>query len=91
MFQNLKKQNGLNINVFELENDSLRPVYINENYSGNQIDLMLYNEHYCLITKLHTLISDNSHLKWMCRRCLNSFGSEKVLYDHINMCQNMEP
>ena len=83
-----EKQNGLNINVFELEEDTLIPIYVNENYSASQIDLMLYHDHYCLITKLHTLISDNHHLKCICRRCLNTFGGEGILNDHIELCQN---
>ena len=86
-----ENQNKLSINVFELENNTLSPIYVNKNYKSQQIDLLLYQNHYCLITKLHTLISDNHHLKCICRRCLNTFGSEKVLNDHIEMCQNLEP
>ena len=86
-----EKQNGLCINVFELENDSLRPVYINtENYQKTQIDLMLYKNHYCLITNLPRLLTDNNHLNFVCRRCLNVFISPQVLNSHIEMCQNQQ-
>ena len=44
-----EKQNGLNINVFELDEHICR-IYINTNYTKPQSDLLLYNNHYCLIT-----------------------------------------
>ena len=90
-----EKQNGLNINVFELsekkKNESLTPVYVNKNYSGKQIDLLLYKNHYCLITNLQRLLTDNRNLNFVCRRCLNIFGTQKILDNHIDMCQNFEP
>ena len=52
-----EKQNGLNINVFELESDVLSPVYINTENKKPQIDLLLYKNHYCLITNIARLIS----------------------------------
>ena len=86
-----ENQNKLCINVFELnENNVIEPKYINKNYTKPQIDLLLYKNHYCLITKLHTLISNNSHTKYICRRCLNTFSTQLVLNTHINMCQNNE-
>ena len=55
-FENL---NNLNVNVFEL-NAQLRgtvltPIHSNRNYDQPQIDLMLFENHYCLLTKLHCL------------------------------------
>ena len=86
-----EKQNGLNINVFELETDSLRPVYVNKNYLKPQIDLLLYQNHYCLITNVARLLTDNRNLNFVCRRCLNVFGTQLILNSHIDMCQNLEP
>ena len=68
------------INVFEL--------------TGNdqpQIDLLLYQNHYCLITKLHCLINKDSHMKHVCRRCLTAFSSQQFLIDHIDRCQKQQP
>ena len=49
-----ERLNNLHINVFELSaNDkTFSPKYVNKNYYDEQIDLLLYENHYCLITKL---------------------------------------
>ena len=49
--------------VLELTGTVLSPLHINTNYDQLQIDLMLYETHYCLITKLHCLINKDSHMK----------------------------
>ena len=82
-FENL---NNLNVNVFELTGNVLTPIYINENYKQPQIDLLLYENHYCLITRLHCLINKDSHMRWVCRRCLTAFSSQPVLIDHMERC-----
>ena len=86
-----ERSNSLNLNVFELNGTVLTPIYINTNYDQPQIDLMLYEDHYCLITKLHCLINKDSHMKHICRRCLTAFSSESVLNDHIDRCQKQKP
>ena len=92
-FERLNKLNirGHGINVFELTGNVLTPIYINENYKQPQIDLMLYKNHYCLITKLHCLINKNSHMKHVCRRCLTAFSSQLVVFDHMERCINQQP
>ena len=87
-FENL---NNLNVNVFELTGAVLTPIKINKKYLQPQIDLMLFENHYCLITKLHCLINKNSHMKWVCRRCLTAFSSEDILNQHIDRCQKQQP
>ena len=87
-FENL---NNLNVNVFELTKTVLTPIHINTNYDQPQIDLLLYQNHYCLITKLHCLLNKDSHMKWVCRRCLTAFSSQPVLLDHIDRCQKQQP
>ena len=54
-FERLK---NLNINVFELSaNDkTLSLKYVNKNYYDDQIDLLLYENHYCLKTNLHKFV-----------------------------------
>ena len=86
-FENL---NNLNINVFELTGNVLTPIHINKNYLEPQIDLLLFENHYCLITKLHCLLNKDSHMKWVCRRCLTAFSSEPVLVDHMERCINQQ-
>ena len=88
-FENLNI--GLCINVFELTGNVLTPIHVNKNYLQPQIDLLLYQNHYCLITKLHCLINKDSHMKYVCRRCLTAFSSQPVLIDHIDRCQKQQP
>ena len=92
-FERLNKLNirGHGINVFELTGNVLTPIYINENYKQPQIDLMLYKNHYCLITKLHFFINKDSHMKHVCRRCFTAFYSNDVLNNHIERCINQQP
>ena len=87
-FENL---NNLNVNVFELTKTVLTPIHTNTNYDQPQIGLLLYQNHYCLITKLHCLINKDSHMKWVCRRCLTAFSSEDILSQHIDRCQKQQP
>ena len=87
-FENL---NNLNVNVFELTRTVLTPIHINKNYLQSQIDLLLFENHYCLITKLHCLLNKDSHMKWVCRRCLTAFSSEDILSQHIDRCQKQQP
>ena len=58
-----ERLNNLNIKVFELSaNDkTLSPKYVNQNYYDEQIDLLLYENHYCLITNLHNFCRNNEH------------------------------
>ena len=87
-FENL---NNLNINVFELTGNVLTPIHVNKNYLQPQIDLLLYQNHYCLITRLHCLINKDSHMKHVCRRCLTAFSSQPVLIDHMERCIKQQP
>ena len=87
-FENL---NNINVNVFELTRTVLTPIHTNKNYLQPQTDLLLFENHYCLITKLHCLINKNSHMKWVCRRCLTAFSSEEILNQHIDHCQKQQP
>ena len=88
---NFENLNNLNINVFELTGNVLTPIHVNKNYLQPQIDLLLYQNHYCLITRLHCLINKDSHMKHVCRRCLTAFSSQPVLIDHMERCINQQP
>ena len=80
--------NNLKINVFELSaNDkTLSPKYVNKNYYDEQIDLLLFENHYCLITNLHNFSRNNEHYKHLCRRCLNTYGEQTKLEEHMLRC-----
>ena len=80
-----ERLNNLNINVFELSasDKSLSPKYINKNYYDEQIDLLLYENHYCLITNLHNFCKNNEQYNHLCRRCLNTYGDQSKLEEHM--------
>ena len=65
-----ERLNILNINVFQLSanDNSLSPKYVNKNYYDEQIDLLLYQNHYWLITNLHNFCRNNEHYIHLCRR-----------------------
>ena len=83
-----ERLNNLNINVFELsaKDKSLSPKYVNKNYYDEQIDLLLYENHYCLITNLHNFCKNNEHYNHLCRRCLNTYGDQSKLEEHMLRC-----
>ena len=87
-FENL---NNLNVNVFELTGPVSASIHISKNYLQPQIDLLLFEKHFCLITKLYCLINKSSHMKWVCRRCLTAFSSEDILNQHNDRCQKQQP
>ena len=87
----LERPNKLNISVFELTGTMLTPIHINTNYDQPQIyffHIFLYENHICLITKLQGLINNNSHVQYVCTRCLNA---NDVLQDHIERCIHPKP
>ena len=53
------------------------------------IDLLIYNNHYVLIKKLHIFIG-NSKCKFICRRCLSCFEHEHVLKKHKDRCEQQD-
>ena len=83
-----ERLNNLNINVFELSasDKSLSPKYVNKNYYDEQIDLLFYENHYCLITNLHNFCKNNEHYNLLCRRCLNTYGDQSKLEEHMLRC-----
>ena len=80
--------NKLNINVFELSaNDkTLSPKYVNKNYYDEQIDLLLFENHYCLITSIHNFCRNNEHYKHLCRKCLNTYGDQTKFEENMLRC-----
>ena len=80
----------LNLNVFELNGTVSTPIHNNKNYLQPQRDLLLYQNHYCLITKIHCFIKKDSHMNHVCRKCLTALSSQPVLIDHIDRCQEQK-
>ena len=53
--------NILNMNVFEPTRYVLSPVHKMKKYTQPQIELLLYENHYCSITELHMLTDKDPH------------------------------
>ena len=83
-----EKLNSLNINVFELSanDETLSPKNVNKTYYDEQIDLLLYENNYCLITNLYNFCWNNEHYKHLCRRCSNTYGDQTKLEEHMLRC-----
>ena len=92
---------GLVVNVYMYER-GLKPLRVSnvesDNHSQPRIHLLLIcdgeKQHYCLIKNLSRLVSSdiskNQHKKFICERCLNYFGSQKVLDTHSELCREHE-
>ena len=89
--------------IYEGEVDLLRkikPLRVRTDVESNnqRIHLLLIcdgeKQHYCLIKDLSRLVSNDlskrKNKKFICERCLNYFGSQKVLDVHIELCQEHE-
>ena len=83
-----ERLNNLNINVFELSafDKTLSPKYVNNNFYDEEIDLLLYENHYCLITNLHNFFWNYEHYNHLCRRCLNTYGDQTKLEELLLRC-----
>ncbi|PFX14621.1 hypothetical protein AWC38_SpisGene21206 [Stylophora pistillata] len=87
---------GLGVNVYMYEG-GLNPLRVSEAQNiKTHIDLLLICDgektHYCLIKSLSRLIScdlsKKKSKKFLCRRCLNYFGSQKLLDTHDELCRD---
>ena len=85
-FKNLK------INVFEQssEDKTFSPKYINKNYYEEQIEVLLFENHYCLLPTLHNFCRNDENYKQVCRRYLNTYGYQSKLEEHKLRCFEQE-
>ena len=98
-YKKFEKQNNKIINVFMYDNTNIKcpfiyPFYLSKNPNHKDaIDLLLYNDHYCLIKNFDGLnfsITKGKTKKYFCKRCLCHFKSEEKLNDHIVMCSKQD-
>ena len=83
-----ERLNNLNIYVFEISVDdkSLSAKYVIKNYYDEQIDILLHENHYCLITNSHNVCRNIEHYTHLCRRCLNTYGDLTKLEKQMLRC-----
>ena len=85
--------NNLSVNIYKLNfyqdgakwKHNLIPIEISKNESDKVIDLIIYENHYALIKKLHVFLG-NHNKGFVCRRCLNSYTNENALLNHKEKC-----
>ena len=88
----IKIENILEINICILTADgknNIIPMIISENNYDNDINLLYYKDHICLIKDINKyLYRNNKHKarKYFCIRCLNSFNSQENLDKHKKLC-----
>ena len=89
---------GLAVNVYMYEKQ-IKPLRVsNVDSDTPRIHLLLISasekQHYCLIKDLSRLVSSDiskkKNKKFICERCLNYFGSQKVLNTHSELCKEHE-
>ena len=67
----------------------LIPIENSKNESDKVVDLIIYNNQYALKKKLKVFLV-NPNENFICRRCLNSYTSEKMLMIHKPKSENVE-
>ena len=89
-----ENQNNINVNVFSYDDETKKVYTLRLSKMDNEtcVNLFLYDEHYSVVKDMSRLISSQlskyEHKKYICVRCLNAFGSEKILETHSESCQN---
>ena len=84
--------NNINVNVFTYD-DETKKVYtlrLSNTHFDTVVNLFYFNDHYGVVKNLSRLVSSqkskNKRRKFICMRCLNHFGSEHILENHMEWC-----
>ena len=59
---------------------------MNKNYNEEKIDRLINTNQYFLETNLHNFRRRNEIYTLLCRRYLNTYGSQTQLEDHMSRC-----
>ena len=83
-----ERLNILSKNIFELSANgkTLSPKYVNINYYDEQIEPLLYENHFCLKTNLHNVCRNTEHYEHFCRRCLITYSDQSKFEEHMLRC-----
>ena len=92
-----EQNNGINVNVFGYDGSKINPIKLHDGgtsivigedeQKNNFINLFLHDDkHYCVVKNLSRLVtsqlSKNGHRKHFCLKCMNGFGTNKLLEVH---------
>jgi hypothetical protein len=90
---NIVKMNSylnLKINVYGFNNIDRKcevfPIRISRIQAKNQIDLLLYNDHFFLIKNFNRLLGASGKKYHFCNNCLQGFKSKHILKRHETNC-----
>ena len=92
-FENL---NEIAVNVYGYEKN-VYPLRVSKTEYSNHVNLLISQDekkHYCLIKSISRLLSSQvstkKEEKFFCPRCLNSFGRQELLDNHLELCRDSE-
>ena len=68
---------------YQLLTKLFHPNMLTKTFYVEKIDLLSYENHYCLITNLQNFCGNKEHYKHLCRRCLNTYGDQTKLEEHM--------
>ncbi len=94
-----EKANNNGVNVFGYDENEKRLYTINvcdqNPHISKIVSLYLHDDlHYCAISNLSRLVSSQlskkEHRKHICLRCINAFGTEKLLAEHKELCEKQK-
>ena len=86
-----EENNNTGVNVFSAD-ESLKVYPLQISGKTDPIRLFLWKNHYSVIKDMSRLVSSqiskDEHKKYICDRCLNTFGSNELLEKHLELCSN---
>ena len=92
-YNNIEKQNSINISVFGYEDKQPYPIYVSKEKYEDHMELLLIteneNKHYVLIKDFNKFMynqTKHEHRKHFCMHCLQCFSSDRVLNNHKENC-----
>ena len=61
-------------------------MYNNKNHYEKKIDVLICENHFCLITDIYHICKENKRYQNLCRRCLNTKRSQTKFEEHMARC-----
>ena len=79
----------MNVSEFT-SNYGFLQIHSNKNNYEEEIDLMLYENNYCLIANSYDFCKRNKKFTHLCRRFLSAYGSQTQLGNYMSRCIEQE-
>lgn len=82
--------NKLQINVYGFENE-IFPIYKSKHTAYKEVNLLLFKNHFFLITNFNRLLHEKKGIHKFCKNCLIGFARQSTLNSHVKRCIHNEP